>query len=121
MGGGLIHTSRAVLPSPCAWTRARALPGLVSRCSTRLAWAYSTASDLTCSKLGRRITVRSRGGRLALAARAGLGTKVSANSAAGPPLAADPSAAADEAAPSSFEHDWPWAAACSAVVWEGVM
>ena len=49
MGGGVIHTSRAVVPSPWACTSARALPGLVSKCSTRLAWAYSTGSDLTAS------------------------------------------------------------------------
>ena len=39
IGGGLIHPSFAVVPSPCACTKARALPGLVSKCSTRLAWA----------------------------------------------------------------------------------
>ena len=58
MGGGLSHTSM----SPCRCTKARALCGLVSRCKIRLACAYNTGSDLTCSKSGKRITVLSRGG-----------------------------------------------------------
>ena len=56
-GGGLSHRSW----SPWRCTRARALPGLVSRCSTRLACAYSTGSRFTLSNAGSRITVLSRG------------------------------------------------------------
>ena len=41
---------------PCFCTSARALPGLVSRCNTLLAWAYKTGSLRTCSKAGKRMT-----------------------------------------------------------------
>ena len=56
-GGGLSQTSR----SPWRCTSARALPGLVSRCSMREACAYSTGSPVTCSKTaGGRRCVRGR-------------------------------------------------------------
>ena len=56
MGWTLSQTSR----SPCCCTKARALPGLDSRCNTREACAYSTGSCATASNAGMRITLCKR-------------------------------------------------------------